>query len=625
MYALRWCEYIFMAQGTYRQAIDRVLSYFITDIDISDAGDDEKERWQSFLDETLNIKHMLHTVGFDAMCYGNSFTSILPVFKRYLACPKCFFEAPLAKVYNEPVFKFRWVDYSFNAVCPRCKTAGKWRHIDRRAHYEKGFRIKRWNPHEMELLWDPLTDDMAYIWKIPEDYRKMIREGHLYHLERASWEVIQAVKHNNYLLFDKDVIYHMKEDALAGVRNRGWGISRVLANFRQVWYVQVLCRYNEAIALDYVIPFRVITPEPGDKSAGTDPLLNYNMGDMSSQVMAMVRRRRRDPASWNFLPFPVKYQAMGGDAKNLAPRELLDQGIDTLLNATGVPSEMYKGTLTMQAAPAALRLFESTWSTLPHNLNGWLRFVVRQASQMLNWEAVNARMMRVTHADDVQRQMSKLQLMMGGQISQSTGLKGIGLDFRDEVQRMMEDQRFQAEEQAKLQEEMDHASQMEQMAQPPQQGQPGDPNAQAQGGQAAGGGAGPAGGAAGGAAPAGAGGPAGMAQQSVAAQVPTGPNQQTTPEELMQRANYMASQIMGMPEAQKDSELIKLKKADPTLHALVKSQINDMRQQAKTQGGAQAIQQQFGKQGSILIPTPEQVKFLIKKNSLMSRRKLIRT
>jgi hypothetical protein len=628
MYALRWCEYIFMANGTYRQAVDRVLSYFITDIDIADSGDDEKEKWQTFLDETLNVKHMLHTVGLDAMCYGNSFTSILPVFKRYLACPKCFFEAPLNKIYNEPVFKFRWVDYSFHAHCPRCKTQGKWRHIDRRAHYEKGFRIKRWNPHEMELLWDPLTDDMAYIWKIPEDYRKMIREGHLWHLERASWEVIQAVKHNNYLLFDKDVVYHMKEDALAGIRNRGWGISRVLANFRQVWYVQVLHRYNEAIALDYVIPFRVITPEPGDKSAGTDPLLNYNMGDMSAQVMSMIRRRRRDPASWNFLPFPVKYSALGGDAKNLAPRELLDQGIDTMLNATGVPAEMYKGTLTMQAAPAALRLFESTWSTLPHNLNGWLRFVVRQAAQLLNWEGINARMMRVTHADDVQRQMSKLQLMMGGQISQSTGLKGIGLDFRDEVQRMMEDQRYQAEEQAKLQEQMDHASQMEQMQQPP------DPNQQAQQGGAPGqppapGGAaaapppGGGGGAAGG--DPSQGGSAGMAQQSIAAQVPTGPNQQTTPEELMQRASYMASQIMGMPEAQKDSELIKLKKADPTLHALVKSQINDMRQQARTQGGSAMMQQQFGKQGSIMLPTPEQVKLLIKQNSLLSRRKLIRT
>lgn len=598
-YALRWCEYIFMANGTYRQAVDRVLSYFITDIEIANAGDDDKDKWRTFLDETLDVKNMLHTVGLDAMCYGNSFTSVIPSFKRYLSCPKCFSEFPLNKIYNEATFKFRWANYEFNATCPKCKTSGKWRHIDRRTNEDQGFRIKRWNPHEMELLWDPLTDEVSYIWKIPEDYRKMIREGHLFHLERANWEIIQAVKHNNYMLFDKDVVYHMKEDALAGLRNRGWGISRVLANFRQAWYVQVLHRYNEAIALDYVIPFRLITPVPGDKTTGADVLLNMNAGDFMGQVMSMIRRRRKDPASWFSLPFPVQYQALGGDATKLAPKELLDQGLDTLLNSIGVPAELYKGSLTLQSAPAALRLFESSWSTLPHNLNGWLRWVVRQVCQLLNWNKVQAKLMRVTHADDVQRQMSKLQLMMGGQISQSTGLKSVGLDFQDETQRMMEDQRFSAEEQAKLQEQMEHASQMEQMAMPPQQGQPGQPGAQPGGaapGGAAPGGAAPAPG--GGGAPAAGGqGPAGAAQQSVTANLPTGPNQQTTPQELQQRADYMASQIMSMPESQKDSELIKLKKVDPTLHAIVGEKIQEYRNQAKTQGGAQMLQQMFQKQG----------------------------
>lgn len=594
-YALRWCEYIFMSNGTYRQATDRVLSYFITDTEINDASDDEKDKWQTFLDETLDIRNSLHTVGFDAMCYGNSFTSVIPSFKRYLSCPKCFFEAPLAKIYNEPVFRFRWTNYEFHAACPKCQYAGKWRHIDRRTQQDRGFRIKRWNPHEMEILWDPLTEEISYIWKIPEDYRKMVREGHLYHLERANWEIIQAVKHNNYMLFDKDVVYHMKEDALAGLRSRGWGISRVLANFRQAWYVQVLHRYNEAIALDYVIPFRLLTPVPGDKSTGTDVLLNMNAGDFMGQVMSMVRRRRKDPAAWFSLPFPVQYQALGGDATKLAPRELLDQGLDTLLNSIGVPAELYKGSLTLQSAPAALRLFESTWSTLPHNLNGWLRWVVRQVSQLLNWERPSVKLMRVTHADDVQRQMSKLQLMMGGQISQSTGLKSVGLDYRDEIKRQMEDQRFQAEQSAKLQEEMEHASQMEQMVQPPQ---PGGGMPGAAGGAAGGGGdpnaAGAGGGQAGGAA-----GQAGMAQQSVVASLPTGPNQKITPEELQSRAQYVASQLMGMPESQKDSELHKLKQVDPTLHSLVRSKMDELRSQAKTQGGAQMLAQQFGKQGSV--------------------------
>ena len=122
-------------------------------------------------------------------------------------------------------------------------------------------------------------------------------------------------------------------------------------------------------------------------------------------------------------------------------------------------------------------------------------------------------------------------------------------------------------------------------------------------GGAPGGGGGGAPGGGGGGAPGGD--PAAMgAAQSVTANLPTGPNQQTTPEELLSRAQYVASQIMGMPESQKDSELIKLKKVDPTLHALVRSVMGDMRQQAKTQGGAQVMAQQFGKTGSSPLPPP---------------------
>src|SRR4029077_9356673 len=253
-------------------------------------------------------------------------------------------------------------------------------------------------------------------------------EGHLYHLERAPWEVIRAVKHENYLLFDKDVICHMREDALAGLRNRGWGISRVLANFRQAWYVQVLHRFNEAIALDYVIPFRLITPMPrqggGGSAAGgmtTDPLLMYNGADSRSQVMNMVRRRRRDPASWQILPFPVQYQMLGAEANQLAPRELMDQGMETLLNDVGTPVELYKGSLQLQTAPVALRLFESTWHHLVHDTNAFIKWVVRQLSQILSWEQVDCGLKRVTLADDIEKTTAALQLMMSQMLSGTTG------------------------------------------------------------------------------------------------------------------------------------------------------------------------------------------------------------
>lgn len=606
--ALRWSEFVIMANGVYRAAVARVIAYFITDIEIvapgggdgSDRlGREEKQKYLDFLNDTLGIKNVLSTVALDLLTYGNSFTSLIVPFRRYLSCPGCGLELPLKRVFNTPDFKFQWSGYQFHAQCPQCNYTGIWKHIDRRSGASGQIKVKRWSPHEMDILHDPYTDDTAYIWRIPDDYRSLLKQGHLHQLERASWELVEAVRGNQALLFDPDVIYHMKEESLAGIRNRGWGISRVLANFRQAWYVQVLHRYNEAIALDYVIPFRVITPQPRPGQGGevNDPVLQINMGSFASRVERMLKQRRRDPARWNILPFPIEYQALGGDATQLAPKDLLELGYDTLLTSIGVPVELYKGSLQVQAAPAALRLFEANWSYLVHSLNRFLAKLVEKVAQVMSWEPVNCRLQRVTHADDLNRQMAKLQLMMGGQISRTTGLSSVGLDFSDEERRKLEEERISAEATQDMQKEMEQSARMDEMTaaqgDPSQGAMPpaGDPS---QGGAMAG--------------PAGQpmqpmgpmGQPAGPygASQSFAANQPLIPNKPTTPDEMISAADTLAQQAMSMAETQRRSFLIKLRKEDQVMHSLVTSRLEDMRREARNQGGEMVMAQQYGKQAA---------------------------
>ena len=587
--ALRWCEFIMNCNGVYRQAVDRVVSYFLTDIQIEDLGKnelgrEEKDKYEEFFNNTIGIKNALHSVAMDYLTYGNSFTTLLVPFRRYLSCKKCGLEMPIAQIYNKPACAFKWQNFQFHATCPQCKYTGEWSHIDRRTSDTADLKIKRWSPHEIELLWDPYTDDVRYVWRIPEDYRTLIKQGHLHHLERASWEVIQAIKDNKNLMFDKDIVFHLKEDALAGLRNRGWGISRILANFRQAWYVQILMRYNEAVALDYVIPFRVITPAPrGGDAQSSDPVHTINLSSFTARVQAMLRARRSDPARWNVLPFPVNYQALGGDASQLAPKELIDQGLDTLLKCIGMPVELFNGTLTMQAAPAALRVFEANWGHLPHNLNRFLGYVAEQVAKIKSWEPASVTLIRVTHADDLNRQMAKLQLMMGGQISKSTGLKSVGLDYDEETKRTLEEERIYAEEQGKMQKEMEQSQQMDTLTQAdPMMGGVGNAGAGATGAPQPG------------APPQGAPGAPPNPVDQFLLQRQNSPNIPRTPDDLQSQAQLIAQQLMSLPESQKDSQLIKLKRSDPTMHALVKSIIGDIRQQAQQQGGAMVLAQQYG-------------------------------
>lgn len=587
--ALRWCEYLLNSNGVYRQAIERVISYFITEVEISDkesnrVGGDEHQKYKAFLEDTIGIKSVLHSVALDFLCYGNSFTSLLTPFRRYLSCKQCGFEAPLKKIYNTEKFNFSWRNFAFNATCPCCGYVGEWRHIDRRSEEEGAVKVKRWSPHEIDLIWDPFTDEVSYVWKIPEEYRTLIRQGHLHHLERASWEVIQAVKHNQNLLFDRDVVYHMREYTLAGMRNRGWGLSRVLTNFRIAWYLQLLWRYNEAIALDYVVPFRVLTPDsrPGASPESSDPVHSINLGGFVGRVNRLLAEHRRDPAKWNVLPVALKYQALGGEATELAPKDLIDQGLDTLLTSIGVPVEFYKGSLSVQAAPAALRLFEANWAYLVHSLNVFVTKLVQQVSKVLRWEPVSARMTRVTHADDLNRQMAKLQLMMGNQISKTTGLESVGLDHAAETRRMLDEAELEGEEQQKKQKELEQKAQTDElmdMLAP----SPTEQLAQQLSGAQGGGGA-PAGGA-----PAAPGGGSMTAVDQFLQNKLNNPRKGfTTPEELEAQAQAICDDLIQRPDAQRRGELAKLRKGDRTIHGLVTSMLDEKRREIDSQASQQA-------------------------------------
>ena len=44
--ALWWSEYVWGVFGTYRMAMERIVSYFLTDIDVTgDVSDEEKKKW----------------------------------------------------------------------------------------------------------------------------------------------------------------------------------------------------------------------------------------------------------------------------------------------------------------------------------------------------------------------------------------------------------------------------------------------------------------------------------------------------------------------------------------------------------------------------------------------------
>jgi hypothetical protein len=138
--------------------------------------------------------------------------------------------------------------------------------------------------------------------------------------------------------------------------------------------------------------------------------------------------------------------------------------METLLNDVGTPVELYNGSLQLQTAPVALRLFESTWHHLVHSANALLTWFVRQVSQIMSWEVVEAKLKRVTIADNLEKQMMAAQLMMSQQLSGTTVIRDLGYNWKQEQKQIANESQYEAELQAKTQEEMQQGGFAQQIA-----------------------------------------------------------------------------------------------------------------------------------------------------------------
>lgn len=537
-------ERLWMRNGTYRMAAGRIVRYFITRVNLGKTDATEQKRLQSFLNNQFKIVEMLSLIGDDFMAYGNSLTSVVVPFRRILICEKCGSQMPIDTA------EWEFTNWKFRARCHKCGCKTGHKHDDRPERNESRIKVTRWTPQEFHILHHFYSQDTEFYWRIPERIRTDIGRGVPFLVQYTPWEIIEACKSNQYFRFNQGVVYHMKEQTLAGINTNGWGVSRMLATFAQSYYIQMLKRYNEALVSDYLAPMRIVTPKVGN--GPLDPTLVTSLNSFKSRFMSMVKQHRQDPATWHFMPFPIDYQALGGEVR-LTSADLLGQAMDEQLNAIGIPAELYKGTLQLQVMPTALRLFQQTWPQLVSAFNGWLEWAMSAVCTHMNWDKPESVSLEpVTTADDVELRQTWLQLASANLVSRRTAFAPWQLDPAEEQRRMLEEQ----VEFKQLQDEMGKDQEQKRLSQDYAAGVQQQGGQPAQGGQPMGPGQG-----------AGANSTVGM-----------------TPDEMNAQAQQMAAELVRIPdELTRKRQLRAIREQAPVLHSLV---IANMTQERSNAGAA---------------------------------------
>jgi len=532
--ALELCEFLYVNDSTYRKASERIVNYFLTDLKFSGQSDDERKKFEKLITDDFDLAGSLQAIGNDYMCYGNSFATVSLPFTRVLVCSKCKREINIEHV----DFKYNPEDGSFITYCGKCTSDTKHAARDYKKKDSKGIKVIRWNPKHITIKANRLTHHVEYYTEIPNEIKTGVLNNDKFFIKTTPLPFLVAIKNQTQFKFKQGHLHHMKEPYLSGLWLGGWGLPAILSSFKNFFRLQVLRRYNEVLMMDYIVPLRIISPAQGNYTEGNS-IYNNLMKNWVQEMQDAVVRHRQDGADWNFFPFPVTYQAVGGEGRSLAPVDLIKDEEDRMLNGRGIPPELYRSTMTLQAAPISLRVFERGWSSLVRGLNLLAQDCVSKVSAYMGSGDYECELESVRIIDDIENKAWRLQAMTANLLSKETAMRPMGVsDPIGEYQKILEEQRKQEDMSRKMQEE----------AQMAQMGLINEENPQS-GSQSGG----------------------------------------ATPEDVNQQADQTARELLQMPETDRRRQLTSIRQNNDTLHALVLKKMDQLRTQARSMGMDQAL------------------------------------
>lgn len=595
-----WAQWLHDRFPTIGSAINKVVRYFAADINVTAETNPEQtdaqriHKYQQLLKQTYNLLELAIKTGQQLATMGNVFISAERIFTRYLACPQCQIVKAL-KILHKGI-DYQWQNGQFIGKC-QCGKHVKYKIIDTPSTAVDGSRIRFIfrSPRDMFIKYNELTGDYKFLYKLPDHIKQGIIQGSQVYLQNTPKLYLDAAFTNDYISFPQDRFYFSRINPLSTMDRlyKGWGTPLFLSSFNNVLRLSYLDKFNEAVAMDYIAPMRMISPPPQNLAAGNDPNKMPISGWAVRQfIQEAISKVKDNPTTWVVSPFPLQYQMLGGQAKAMAPVQLLQWYQNRILEDIAIPVELRQTSFQQIAPSMGLRMFQRQWIHFANQLQDFIYWSSDQISQAHSIQQYKVTLDKTSFVQDDMNKQTYMQLASAGVISQDTFLKSVGLDFKDQMHKKSQENQYQMQ----LSIEQQSAQQGMQMVQSvvPPAGSVGVGAAQynlqmvqQQNMQEAQGGAPmpPQG-----AMPPGAPMPPGGAPQGMPFN--TSNSQSASLDALYQQAQAKAQQIMqiGAQQGQgaRMSALRQLKATDPVLHAQVKAILQNQEQQIASQAVAQA-------------------------------------
>jgi len=456
---IKWVNFIVANVPEVESALDKMSSIAVTSLnytgsDLTELNQDDALSWKNIVEYKLKIKNLIKELGYNFLLYANSFTSVNFPIRRGMECQECqavsfkneFRNAEIKASLEEAVENNKIL---FEGVCPKCKKKTKFKPIDTIINEIEKIKIIQWPINKMDIYEDEITG-IKNIYYTPDATEKesLLKGVHdkIFHLPT---DIIMAALKEGKVKFKENTILHTRNKKLTGT-NTSWGKPMLLSAIPDMISLLLLRRSNEKIYNDMIFPFRGVTP----RSVGVDenPVYNYiNGSDMSKKINNILNAWKKDPTGVRFFPVPIEPITLFGEGKQLDLSQELDSYGTRILTSIGVPPEFIKGGLSYGGAGASLRVLQNQLLELTNSVETTINFIINKVSGFLKKRSVRVDLIPFKLIDDTQDKQNMLGLMQSGKISGHTGLNFFNIDYREEQERMLEEQKNDIKRQQEIQ------------------------------------------------------------------------------------------------------------------------------------------------------------------------------
>lgn len=428
------CRYHALLNPLVSSTVKKMAAYPITQIVIDEQPVEgfkkNKERWEDLLYHVLKVQQAQVNFGLNYNTFGNCLVSINYPFFKWLKCSGCGFEQRIKKLKFRKDWDFKDFQYWLN--CPKCLRNSEAEVEDRWYKSYRDIKLNSWNPEDVDIDYNPITQRTEYAYTIPAKVRNSILQKKQSYLEETPVPFMQAIKHKRQVILVPENVYHFKAPTPSLANNdEGWGYPPILPALKDSFYLQIMKKAQEAIMLEHLVPLDIIFPTGMDQ---VNPYATVNLSDWKSRVEKEIARWRGDPNYKPILPLPVGYQRIGGNGKALMLTQEIRAWSEHIVAGMNVPQEFVFGGLTWSGSSVSLRMLENQFLNYRDMHDQFLQyFLVPAVSRFMGWEPVQLHMKNFRMADDMQAKQLLMNLNQMKQISTKTLLSEFNLDSNDEL------------------------------------------------------------------------------------------------------------------------------------------------------------------------------------------------